>query len=94
MNQAELIDAIAATNPNNNSSKTNVKAVLESLASVTHAELLQGGEVTLPGLGKLSVKEAAARKGRNPATGESIDIAARKAPKFSAAKALKDAVNS
>lgn len=93
MNQAELIDAIAGTAPNNNTSKTNVKAVLEALAEVTKAELLHGCEVTLPGLGKLSVKTSVARKGRNPATGEEIDIAAKNKPHFSAAKALKDALN-
>lgn len=92
MNQAELIDAIAGTAPNNNTSKTNVKAVLEALAEVTKAELLHGGEVTLPGIGKLSVNTRAARKGRNPATGDEIDIPAKNVPKFSAAKVLKDAV--
>lgn len=92
MNQAELIDAIAGAAPNNNTSKTNVKAVLETLAEVTKAELLHGGEVTLPGLGKLSVKSRAARTGRNPATGEEMQIAAKTVPHFSASKALKDAV--
>jgi DNA-binding protein HU-beta len=92
MNQSELIDAIAKNGPNNNTSKTNVKAVLDELAKVTQAELKKGGEVTLPGLGKLSVKESAARKGRNPASGAEIDIPAKRSPKFASAKALKDAV--
>jgi DNA-binding protein HU-beta len=55
--------------------------------------LQEGGEVTLPGLGKLSVKTSAARTGRNPKTGETLEIAAKNKPHFSAAKALKDAVN-
>lgn len=55
--------------------------------------LAAGGEVTLPGIGKLSVKHKEARTGRNPSSGEAIEIAAKNAPHFSAAKALKDAVN-
>ena len=93
MNQADLIDAIAKNAPNNNSSKTYVKAVLDELAKVAQAELKNGGEITLPGLGKLLAKKSAARKGRNPATGEEINIAAKVSAKFSAAKALKDALN-
>ncbi|ADE10451.1 HU family DNA-binding protein [Sideroxydans lithotrophicus] len=92
MNQAELINAIAANAPNNSTSKTTVKAVLDELAKVASAELKAGNEVTLPGLGKLTVKKSAARKGRNPATGAEMDIPAKTKPHFSAAKALKDAV--
>ncbi len=93
MNQAELINAIAANISNTGTSKAAIKFVLDAQAEVAQAELKRGNEVTLPGLGKLFVKETAARKGRNPATGAEIDIPAKKAPKFSAAKALKDAVN-
>ncbi len=93
MNKAELIDAIAKNGPNNNTSKTNVKAVLEEFSKVAQAELKKGGEVTLLGIGKLTVEHKAARKGRNPGTGAEIDIPAKNVPKFSAAKALKDAVN-
>ncbi|MGA8147802.1 MAG: HU family DNA-binding protein [Gallionellaceae bacterium] len=74
-------------------SKTVVEAVLDSLGEVAAAELKKGGEITLPGIGKLSVSKRAARTGRNPATGESIKIKAKNVPKFSAAKALKDAVS-
>lgn len=94
MNQAELIDAIAAKAPNNSTSKTTAKAHLDALAEVVKAELKAGNEVTLPGLGKLTVETRAARKGRNPATGAEIDIPAKRVPHFAAAKALKDAVNS
>jgi DNA-binding protein HU-beta len=54
--------------------------------------LQQGGEVTLPGLGKLKTKQSAARTGRNPHSGEEINIPAKTGVKFVAAKALKDAV--
>jgi DNA-binding protein HU-beta len=93
MNQADLINAIAAKAPNNSTSKTTVKAVLEALAEVTQAELKKGGEVTLPGLGKLFAKKTKARKGRNPSSGAEIDIAAKNTAKFSAVKALKDSIN-
>lgn len=62
------------------------------LASV-EAELKSGGEVNLTGFGKFSVTERGARKGRNPQTGESVDIAASKTPAFKAGNSLKEAVN-
>lgn len=95
MNQAQLIDAInseVTRHYDAGVSKTVIEAVLKTAGDVIHAELQQGGEVTLPGLGKLSVTDKAPRKGRNPSTGEEIDIPAKRVPKFSAAKALKDAV--
>lgn len=92
MKQAELIDAIAADPTNTGVSKTAIKWVLESAAAVTQRALKSGDEVTLPGLGKFTVTERAARTGRNPQTGAEIEIAARSVPKFSASKALKDAV--
>lgn len=93
MNQAELIDAIAGHHSNTGVSKTAIKFVLDAQADVAKAELYTGGEVTLPGLGKLSVSERAARTARNPRTGDKIAVPAKKAPKFDAVKALKDAVN-
>lgn len=92
MNQAELVNAIAANAANTGTSKAAVKFVLDAMGEVTYAELKKGGEVTIPGLGKLGVSKRAARTGRNPATGAEIKIKAKKVPKFSAAKALKDAV--
>jgi DNA-binding protein HU-beta len=73
--------------------KKTVEAVLTSLTEVVTDAVTNGEDVTLPGIGKLSVAEKAARKGRNPATGAEMDIPAKRVPKFSAAKALKDAVN-
>lgn len=68
MNQAELINAIAAHHSNTGTSKAAIKFVMDAQAEIVQEELGSKGEVTLPGLGKLSVKERAARKGRNPAT--------------------------
>lgn len=90
MNKSELIAKVAALS---GETRKSVEAVLTSLADVVTSTLKEGEEVTLPGLGNLSVTDRAARAGRNPKTGEPIQIAARKAPHFSAAKALKDAVN-
>jgi len=93
MNQADLVNAIAEHHSNTGVSKTAIKFVLDAQADVIKAELYTGGEVTLPGVGKLSVSERAARTARNPRTGEEIAVPAKKVPKFSAIKALKDAVN-
>ncbi|HAF44698.1 MAG TPA: HU family DNA-binding protein [Gallionellaceae bacterium] len=92
MNQAELINKISSNATNEGISKTTIKWVLDQQGLAAQDELANGGEVTLIGIGKLTVKQSAARKGRNPATGAEMQIAAKKAPKFSAAKALKDAV--
>ena len=92
MNQAELIDVIAADPGNDGVSKKSIKWVLESAAAVTQSTLASGGEVTLPGIGKLTVATRAARTGRNPSTGAAIAIAEKKVPHFSALKVLKDAV--
>ena len=91
MNQAELVDAIAADALNTGNSKTSIKWVLDTLGAVAQETLRAGGEVALPGIGKLSVKTNAARNAFNPRTREPIAVPAKKAPKFSAAKALKDA---
>ncbi len=69
------------------------KAAVEAFAEILTETLSRGGEVAIAGFGKFSVSDRAARQGVNPATGAKIDIAASKAPKFTAAKALKDAVN-
>ncbi len=66
-----------------------VEAVFDAIAS----ELKNGGEVAVSGFGKFSVSDRSAREGRNPATGETIQIAASKAAKFSAASALKKKLN-
>ncbi|OHD24115.1 MAG: dipicolinate synthase [Spirochaetes bacterium GWB1_59_5] len=95
MTKQELVDAIkskATSHHDAGVSKVVIEAVLNSFGDVVTGQLRNGGEVTLPGLGKLTVKARAARTGRNPATGEELKIAAKNVPHFSAAKALKDAV--
>ena len=69
-----------------------IKLVLEGIASIVRIELSIGNEIILPGLGKFSTSNRAARKDGNPAAGAEIDISAKYVPKFSAAKTLKDAV--
>ncbi len=90
MNKSELIDAVAESADLSKADAT--KAVDAFAATVTDA-LNQGDQVTLVGFGTFTVRERAARTGRNPRTGESINIAASKVPGFKAGKALKDAVN-
>ncbi len=89
MNKTDLIDAIAQKA---GLSKKDAKAALEAtLASVTES-LQKGDSVQLIGFGTFKVNERKARTGRNPRTGETINIAAAKVPAFVAGKALKDAI--
>jgi len=69
------------------------RQAVETAIDVISDELAGGGEVALAGFGKFSVSQRAAREGRNPATGETIKIAASKAAKFSSAAALKKRLN-
>jgi DNA-binding protein HU-beta len=69
------------------------RQALDAAIDAVADELASGGEVALAGFGKFSVSNRAARQGRNPATGETINIAASKAAKFSAASALKTRLN-
>jgi len=71
-------------------SKKQAEAALESLIRMAYEEARNG--FMIPGLGKLVLVNRPARKGRNPATGETIDIPARQAVKFRVAKAAKDAI--
>ncbi|KZY28055.1 MULTISPECIES: nucleoid-associated protein HU-beta [unclassified Oleiphilus] len=90
MNKSELIDAIAeSADISKAAAGRAIDAVVES---VTNA-LKEGDQVTLIGFGTFSVKDRAARTGRNPQTGAEIQIAAAKIPSFKAGKGLKDAVN-
>lgn len=93
MNQEKLINEISSHVANTGTSKSAIKFVLNALSDVIHAELKKGGDATIPGIGKLTVKKTDARTGRNPRTGESVEIPAKRKPVFAAAKALKDAVN-
>lgn len=97
MNKAELIDRLLAEHQLNRDigrvKRTDIEGFLDSLGSVVQQNLDESCEVTLPGIGKLAVSKRAARPGRNPKTGEGIEIPAARVPKFKAAKALREAVN-
>jgi DNA-binding protein HU-beta len=90
MNKTELIEKVAeSADMTKKQASQAVDAILNSIA-----EALKAGEkVQLIGFGNFESRERAARKGRNPQTGEEIEIAAAKVPAFSPGKALKDAVN-
>ena len=90
MNKTELVAAIAE---NAEISKKDAEKALKAFADVVASELKKGEKVQLVGFGTFEVSERAAREGRNPQTGETLTLAACKAPKFKAGKALKDAVN-
>ena len=90
MNKGELIDSVAAKSELSRADATKaVDAVLDSVTST----LAGGGSISLVGFGTFTATPRAARMGRNPRTGEAIQIKASIVPKFKAGKALKDAVN-
>ena len=90
MNKTQLIDVVATkTGLKKKDAEAAVNAVNEAIVEALKA----GDKVQVIGFGTYEVKERAAREGRNPKTGETITIAASKAPAFSAGKALKDAIN-
>lgn len=90
MNKSELINHIAASA---GISKTQATAALQAVETGVIDTLANGGEVTLVGFGTFKVTDRAARTGRNPKTGEEIQIAASKTPTFKAGKAFKEALN-
>jgi DNA-binding protein HU-beta len=90
MNKAELIDAVAE---GADLSKAAASHAVDTVFDVITNTLKSGDSVTLVGFGTFSVKQRAARAGRNPQTGATIQIAASALPAFKPGKALKDAVN-
>jgi DNA-binding protein HU-beta len=90
MNKSDLIDAIAA---NSGLNKADAGRALDGFTSAITGALKGGDSVSMVGFGTFSVKRRAARAGRNPRTGETIQIKASNNPSFKAGKALKDAVN-
>ena len=90
MNRTELISAMSE---NADMTKVDTEKALKAFVDTVTEELKNGGKVQLVGFGTFEVSERAARTGRNPQTGEEIQIAASKTPKFKAGKALKTAVN-
>ena len=89
MNKQELISKIAEKA---SISKKDAAAALTALTATITEELKSGEKVAIPSLGTFEVRERAARTGKNPRTGEAVEIAAKKLPAFKAAKALKDAM--
>ncbi|CDG16582.1 nucleoid-associated protein HU-beta [Xenorhabdus doucetiae] len=90
VNKSQLIDKIAA---DVNISKAAAGRVVDAFISSVSGVLKNGDDVALVGFGTFTVRERAARTGRNPQTGKAIKIAAAKVPAFRAGKGLKDAVN-
>lgn len=89
MNKAAIVDAVHAVL---GGTKVQAEQAVEVMLNSIVESLKKGEEVSIAGLGIFSVKQRAAREARNPRTGEAIQVAAMKVPKFRAAKALKDAV--
>jgi len=89
MTKADLIEKMAQ---DADISKSAAQQALDSFINSIKATLKKGNKVTLVGFGTFSVSKRAARKGRNPQTGEVIKIKASKAPKFTSGKAFKDAI--
>ncbi len=90
MNKSEFVAAMAEKT---GVSKKDTEATLKAFIDVVAEELKKGEKIQLVGFGTFEVSERAARTGRNPQTGAEMTIAASKAPKFKAGKALKDALN-
>ena len=90
MNKADLVAAMAEKA---GVSQKDAEASLKAFTDVVAEELKKGEKIQLVGFGTFEVSERAARTGRNPQTGAEMTIAASKAPKFKAGKALKDSLN-
>ena len=90
MNKTELIAAVAEKAE---LSKKDAEKAVKAFTDVVSEELVNGGKIQLVGFGTFEVSERAAREGRNPKSGEVMNIPASKTPKFKADKALKDMVN-
>lgn len=90
MNKSEFVNAVADAAE---LSKADAASAVDAVIEVIKATLKNGDNLSLVGFGTFEVRERAARTGRNPRTGEAIQIKASKIPSFKAGKALKDAVN-
>jgi DNA-binding protein HU-beta len=89
VNKNELVDAVASAA---SLKKSEAETVLEAILATISGELKKGSEVRLVGFGTFTVSNRAATEGRNPRTGETIKIPARRVPRFKAGKGLKDAI--
>ena len=90
MNKSQLIEAVAKKT---GLTKADSQRAIDSLHDIIKGALKKGDQVQLIGFGRYHVSKRKATNGRNPQTGEAIKIAARKLPRFSAGKELKDAIN-
>jgi DNA-binding protein HU-beta len=90
MNTSDLADTVAAAT---GLSKADARSAVDSTFAAIAEAAVKGEEVSVNGFGKFKLKESAAREGRNPATGETIQIAASRKLAFAAAKAIKDKLN-
>ena len=90
MNKTQLVEAVAAKTE---LKKKDAEAAVNAVIAAIEDALKAGDKVQLVGFGTFEVKERGARTGRNPQTGEAIEIAASKHPAFTAGKAFKDAIN-
>jgi DNA-binding protein HU-beta len=90
MNKSELIDAVANAA---DMTKADATKAIDAFVNVVADTLKEGDQITLVGFGTFLVRHREARSGRNPRTGDTIQIAASNVPSFKAGKALKDAVN-
>jgi len=91
MKKADLVDVVVAQQKN--IPRPHVEATIDSLIEAVAEGLARGERIDLRGFGAFAVRDSAARTGRNPQTGESIQIAARRVPTFKAGKELRDRVN-
>ena len=89
MNKAELIGVVAGKA---NLSRSDARAAVEATVSTIRAAMKNGGKVSLVGFGTFSAPLRPARPGRNPRTGEAIQIPARKVPKFTPGRSLRDSI--
>ena len=90
MNNSDIADALAGTH---GITKTDARKLVDGVFAAIASAAKKGDEVSISGFGKFKVKASAAREGRNPATGDTIQIAASKKLSFAAAKAVKDKLN-
>ena len=90
MNKAQLIDSVASEA---NLSKADASRAVDAIVGSISGSLKNGDQVSIVGFGTFTVKHRATRMGRNPRTGEAIQISATNVPGFKAGKALKEAVN-
>lgn len=89
MSKQEFVDKVAS---DTGLSKKDAGAAVDSVLSTIESALKSGGEVSFTGFGKFHVAERGAREGRNPRTGETMQIAATKVPRFTAGSGLKKAI--